>query len=89
MKYVCCAVLDSAAAVYGTPMFGASVGQLQRSFSDEVNRRPQHGEHNALNGHPEDFALWFIGHYDDVSGVFEDAGSERRCVSRGQDVFRS
>jgi len=65
MKYVICVMRDSAADVYGVPMFMSSKGQAIRSFSDEVNRVDAS---NQLNKHPEDFELFYIGTYtDDVA----------------------
>lgn len=67
MRYTVCVVRDSAADVYGIPMFLGSVGQAIRSFSDEVQRE---AADNMLYKHPEDFELYKIGEYDDAAAEF-------------------
>lgn len=67
MKYVVTVVRDSAAVVYGVPMFMGSKGQAIRSFSDEVQRD---AADNMLFKHPEDFELYALGEYDDASAEF-------------------
>jgi len=84
MKQVVCAVFDSAAGVYGRPIFVASRGVALRSFTDEVNRRTPE---NPMSEHPEDFSLFLLAEFDDNSGEFFSAGSE--CLVRGKDVIRA
>lgn len=67
MKYVVVAVRDVCADLYGVPMFQASVGMAQRSFSDAVNRKD---DNNLLYAHPEHFELYHLGDYDDANGCF-------------------
>lgn len=81
MKYVICAIRDSASDAYGVPMFMASLGQAIRSFSDEVlNPR----ENNMLNRHPADFELHHLGVYDDSNAEFQTDGPPRLLI-RGLD----
>lgn len=68
MKYVMTVIRDSAAVVYGVPMFMASKGQAIRSFSDEVQRVDPA---NMLNKHPSDFELFYVGLYDDATCSFD------------------
>lgn len=68
MKYVVCCVRDVCADLYGQPMFQASVGMAQRSFSDAVNRQE---ENNLLAKHPEHFELYHLGYFDDADGTFD------------------
>lgn len=68
MKYVICAVRDSALDAYGVPMFLVSKGQAIRGFSDQVNN-PE--PNNNLNKHPEDYELFFLGTFDDAQCDFE------------------
>lgn len=81
MKYVVVVVRDSAAVVYGVPMFVGSIGAAIRSFSDEV-QNPREG--NMLNKHPEDFELYHLGDYDDAVAEFMTEGPPKLLI-RGQD----
>lgn len=65
MQYIVCAVRDSKSDVFGRPFIMGQIGQAIRSFDDEVNRA---AEENTMFHHPEDFALYQIGHYDDQDG---------------------
>lgn len=80
MKYVICAIRDSAADVYGVPMFLAALGQAIRGFQDEV-QNPREG--NMLNKHPEDFELYHVGAYDDATCEFTT--ETPRLLIRGLD----
>ena len=83
MKRCVCAVFDSAAMVFGSPIFTASPGVAMRSFSDEVNRA---SPDNALNQHPEDFVLHWLAEYDDATVVFNQPEGGMRVLARGKDV---
>lgn len=76
-----CAVRDSAMQAYSRPMFVPAPGIAVRSFTDEVNRQDKD---NQLFNHPDDFELWFLGRWDEESGMFIDP--EIRCLARAKDV---
>lgn len=76
-----CAVFDSAVQTFGQPFFVPAVGAATRSFSDEVNRK---AADNALAAHPEDYTLYELGEFDDVTGEFHSEG--KRVLARGKDV---
>lgn len=78
------AVYDSAAEVYGSPVFVGSVGLAIRSFGDEVNRA---AEDNQMHRHPGDFSLYHLGSFDDSTGKFVFPEVPRLLV-RGVDVVR-
>lgn len=78
MKQVACAVFDRASELFGRPFFVAAVGQAVRSFTDEVNRKD-----SDFFKHPDDFDLYHLATYDDVSGEFFN---EVRLLTRGKDV---
>ena len=63
MLYVVCSVRDAKAEAFGQPFFSQQRGIAVRSFADECDRSD-----SGLNKHPEDYALFHIGNYDDVSG---------------------
>lgn len=83
MKYAVCAVFDKAVGAYMRPAFAQSVGQMVRSFGDEVNRPDQN---NPINGHPDDFELFHFGFFDDDTGRFELSDIPAR-VARASDLF--
>lgn len=68
MTWVMMSVRDAKSDAYGRPFFVQTVGAGIRSFDDEVNRAQ---EDNMLFHHPEDFALWQLGHFHDHDGTFE------------------
>lgn len=59
-------VYDSAAQLFGQPFYVPAVAAAVRSVRDETNRA---AADNALFQHPEDFELFHIGDFDDVSGL--------------------
>lgn len=79
---IICAVRDRAVDGFGQPIFGQHVGQIVRSFSDEVNR-----EGSDFNKHPEDYDLYEIGEYDTNTGAV--TGGAPRMVAIGKDVKTS
>ena len=64
MKYGIFSVRDAKAEAFGQPFFAQQRGLAVRSFSDECERSD-----SGLNKHPEDYALFHIGEYDDLSGL--------------------
>lgn len=68
MKYVIVCVRDVCADLYGQPMFQATLGMAQRSFSDAVNRQE---DKNIIAQHPEHFELYHLGWFDDSDGSFD------------------
>lgn len=84
MKFVVCAVRDSAADCYNRPFFVASCGVAVRSFGDEVQRS---AEDNAMNRHPEHFELWELGTYDDADASFELL-PKARSLARASDFVK-
>lgn len=76
-----CAVMDSAVAAYGRPIFVPTIAVAVRSFSDEVNRS---APDNGMFHHSEDFVLWHLSDFDDELGEFLPV--EKRALARGKDV---
>ncbi|WNK12742.1 MAG: nonstructural protein [Microvirus sp.] len=68
MEYQIFAIRDSAVEAFMVPMFFPSKGAAIRAFGDEVQRN---ATDNNLNKHPQDFAMYEIGKYNDQDGVFE------------------
>lgn len=65
MRMVICSVRDAKMESYARPWFVQTTGVAIRSFTDEVNREEKE---NPLNTHPEDYALYEIGLFDDADG---------------------
>lgn len=63
------AVRDVKLGAYNVPMFAKTVGLMQRSFEDEVNRKD---DNNLMARHPEDYWLFHLGSYDDENGQFKN-----------------
>lgn len=59
------AVRDSKTEAFGQPFFCVTKGYAVRSFADEVQRSG-----SEFGKHPEDFALFYIGDFDDSLGTF-------------------
>lgn len=57
---------DSKAEAYLPPFFLDSKGLALRTIGDAVNR-PQQA--NPVADHPEDFALFFLGLFDELTGA--------------------
>lgn len=64
MISVVCAVRDAKADAFGQPFFAQQRGIAVRSFADECSRSD-----SGLNKHPEDYALFVLGEYDDLTGA--------------------
>lgn len=65
MELKICAVRDVKSEAYGAPIVTQSVGVAIRSFDDEVNRKD---ERNDMYNHSEDFTLYLLGTFDNVTG---------------------
>lgn len=65
MKLRAYAVRDNAVGAFMRPMFARSDAEMTRSFMDEVNRPD-----SELGKHPEDYALFFVGEFDEMTGHF-------------------
>lgn len=83
MKYEVLCVFDAAVGAFMRPIFTQSVGQAVRSFSDEVNRVD---DANTMRSHPNDFALWHLGSFEDSNASFDLLSSPAR-VSRASEVL--
>lgn len=75
MKLKSFAIFDEKIGAYNPPFFERAVGLAVRTFGDAVN-----DEKSGLNKHPEDFALYEIGAYDEESGAFENLPKPHQLV---------
>lgn len=57
------AVLDMKMKMFMTPWFAMNAAVAARMFSDSIN-----GEKNMVSRHPEDFALYELGEFEESTG---------------------
>jgi hypothetical protein len=67
MKWGVFSLYDVKARAYSTPFFLQNVDMAKRSLVDAMTYESA----SPLSRHPEDFMLYEMGEFDDVSGVFE------------------
>lgn len=67
-----CAVFDSKVGAYAPPFHVRSRGEAIRSFEDACR-----DDKMPFKAHPSDFTLYYIGEFDDNSGVLLSSGPER------------
>ena len=87
MKLNVYSIYDQTAKAYITPFFMHNDAMAVRAFSDNINK----GEDSQLSLHPDQFTLYRIGEYDDVTGILishdpESLGTAERYIqdSRSQ-----
>ena len=61
-------VRDAKTECFLPPFIAHTVGQAERMFADEVQRSG-----SDFSRHPEDYVLFGIGDYDDLSGLLTAA----------------
>lgn len=81
MKMVVVAVFDAAAQAFTVPQFVGHRGIALRSFRDACNVKE-----SAFGKHPEDYDLYEIGSYDDISGLLECYPGQSDLIARGKDM---
>ena len=75
-------VKDLAAQAFLQPLFFRSRGEALRSFSDAVG-----DANHQFAKHPEDYEFYFIGSFDDTTGMIAQVG-ERPLVARAVDFAK-
>ena len=73
-----CVVRDVKAECYMNPMFFQSDAQAARSFKDAVNDNSGKSE---IGQHPEDYALFALGNFDQRTGQIEVLDAPLHIVS--------
>lgn len=61
------AVLDLKSASYGVPFFQVSRGAAQRALQYQLANSPK----DMMSAYPNDFVLYDLGTYDDVTGLIK------------------
>lgn len=67
MKLEAYSIHDSKSAIFSPPFFMRSRGEAIRAFSTTANNPD-----NNINKFPHDFALYFVGTFDDSEGKLTD-----------------
>lgn len=62
IMYVC-GILDKKVNAFRAPAFFRSKGEATRAFMDTVS------EVAEVKKHPEDYSFWYLGQWDDASGM--------------------
>jgi hypothetical protein len=83
MKMFIISIKDTAADAFGRPVYVATEGVAIRQFQDEVNRA---SDDNQLYRHPDDFHLYHLGDFDDITGKF-DILETPRLVARAKELI--
>lgn len=79
------AVRDQKADAFNQPFCAPSIGIALRSFTDEVNRRERG---NVMADHPEDFALYHLGSFNDADAKYKLFDSPAQIVVASDVVVR-
>lgn len=79
MKYNAYAIFDKGVQAYMRPFFMQADGQAMRLFGDMA----VDAEHD-IGKHPEDYALFRIGEYEEESGAL--IACEPRCLARAHEL---
>lgn len=67
-KILIVAVRDAKTEMFMQPWFAPTPGVAERSFTEAVNANR---EHDLVSKYPEDFALFRLGTFDEVTGKIE------------------
>lgn len=68
MKIIVVAVRDQKADAFGNPWYAQTTGMALRHFGDALQNTD---DANIWRKHPEDFALFHLGSFDQQTGRFE------------------
>lgn len=70
-KLVIFSIFDKKAVAYNQPFYYHQKGQAIRALQDNVNE-----PNSPISKHPEDYALYKIGEFDDLSGEIKSQKPE-------------
>lgn len=76
MKLNAYVIYDNKAKIYNKPFFFVNDSVALRAAQDLVNDR-----NTDVHSHPEDFTLWRVGSYDDVTARFEPEQHHEHLLS--------
>lgn len=75
MKQKVFCVRDAKVEAYLKPFFVRTLGEAERAFTDMANNQD-----TQIGKYPTDFALYYLGVYDDESGKF-GTGEPQHCMN--------
>lgn len=75
------AVRDKKCDCFSRPFVAQTPAAAIRSFSDEVNRQDQNNEYYK---HPEDYALYELGEYNDADGSIKPSDIPKLLIEADQ-----
>lgn len=81
MKHLVLSIYDAKIEAYMRPFTSQTEGQALRVFSDELLR-----EGSIIGAHPEDYALFVIGDFDDHSGELKSSPAPK-CIARAHEML--
>lgn len=68
-------IRDAKGEVYNTPFFQKTHGEAERSFKQVSN-----DEKTFIFQYPEDYDLYYLGQFDDQTGVFEPLATPQHML---------
>lgn len=83
MKLVVVSVYDSKVSAFATPFFVRSRGEALRSFEDACG-----DEKLPFRAHPEDYALYIVGEFEDSAGMLMPMDAPYRLCAASDFVIR-
>lgn len=83
MKLYAFSIRDSRGEVYNTPFFARAMGEAERNFEQLCN-----DEKSTVHAYPEDFSLYFIGEFDDQTGLMIPLKEPQHIVKAVNHVVR-
>lgn len=72
-------IRDSKGEIFHTPFFANTHGEAERNFTQLVR-----DEKSRLSQFPEDFDLYFLGVYDDQTGIFKSLDTPQHLIKAVQ-----
>lgn len=75
MKHQVCSIRDQAVDAFGQPFYTPTTGAAIRAFGDALKDESQ-----MMAKHPEDFALFHLGEYDDATGKHENLEAPKQLI---------
>jgi hypothetical protein len=79
MAKVIVSLKDTATQVFGTPFLVNAPAQAVRSLRDEVNSKDSTTD---IRRHPDDFELFVVAHFDELTGTVVPVGPELVCRAK-------
>lgn len=76
-------IRDSKGEIFNSPFFKKTLGEAERDFTELCR-----DEKSMVQKYPEDFDLYYIGTYDDQTGVFKSLATPQHMIKAVQVLNR-